>query len=79
VQEIISLGQLALKLPAELVPVAYLCIGNVAEFPACPELETRGWERRESLARLIHFDGWEGRDEERASRLVPDLRKDAES
>jgi 5,6-dimethylbenzimidazole synthase len=68
-----------LKLPAELIPVAYLCIGQVAEFPTCPELETRGWERRESLAHLIHFDGWEGRDEERAARLVPELRNRAKS
>ena len=30
----------ALAIPAEIVPVAYLCIGYVSEFPGCPELET---------------------------------------
>ena len=60
-----------LGIPAELVPVAYLCIGYVSEFPACPELETAGWESRESLARLIHFDRWGERDEQRASKLFP--------
>jgi 5,6-dimethylbenzimidazole synthase len=59
-----------LQIPEELVPVAYLCIGYVAEFPERPELEKAGWESREHLARLIHFDGWNGRDERRAAELV---------
>jgi 5,6-dimethylbenzimidazole synthase len=59
-----------LEIPAELVPVAYLCIGYVSEFPARPELESNGWESRESLTRLIHFDRWSGQDERRASELV---------
>jgi 5,6-dimethylbenzimidazole synthase len=59
-----------LEIPAGLVPVAYLCIGYVAEFPARPELESAGWESRESLARLIHFDRWSGQDERRASELL---------
>ncbi|HUB33177.1 MAG TPA: 5,6-dimethylbenzimidazole synthase [Bryobacteraceae bacterium] len=59
-----------LGLPARLVPLAYLCIGYVSEFPPCPELESRGWERRESLSRLIHFDGWENRDAGRVSELL---------
>ena len=50
--------------------VAYLCVGYVSEFPPCPDLETTGWERRESLTRLIHFDGWGDRDEQRAAALV---------
>jgi 5,6-dimethylbenzimidazole synthase len=59
-----------LEIPADLVPVAYLCIGYVTEFPACPELESAGWESRESLAKLIHFDRWTGRDEQRATALL---------
>ncbi len=47
-----------LGIPAALIPVAYLCVGYVSAFPARPELETAGWERREQLARLIHFDTW---------------------
>jgi 5,6-dimethylbenzimidazole synthase len=58
-----------LGIPAELVPIAYLCVGYVSEFPAEPELQSVGWESRESLARLIHFDRWGERDERRASEL----------
>lgn len=59
-----------LRIPAHLTTVAYLCVGYVSRFPAEPELETHGWERRESLAKLIHFDRFGGRDEARASRLL---------
>jgi 5,6-dimethylbenzimidazole synthase len=59
-----------LRIPASIVPVAYLCLGYVSEFPPCPDLETAGWERRESLARLIHFDGWGEHDERRAADLL---------
>jgi len=58
-----------LGIPAELVPIAYLCVGYVSEFPANPELESVGWESRESLTRLIHFDRWDRRDEQRAADL----------
>jgi 5,6-dimethylbenzimidazole synthase len=58
-----------LAIPPHIVPVAYLCIGYVSEFPAAPALETAGWEAREPLERLIHFDTWNGRDERRASEL----------
>lgn len=51
-----------LQIPPHVTPVAYLCIGYVTEFPAAPELEAKGWCRREALARLLHFDGW-GRQE----------------
>lgn len=59
-----------LGIPPEMVPVAYLCLGYVSEFPSCPELESAGWESREHLARLIHFDHWSERDERRASELL---------
>ena len=58
-----------LAIPPHIAPVAYLCIGYVSEFPETPELETAGWETRESLLRLIHFDTWGGRDERRATEL----------
>jgi 5,6-dimethylbenzimidazole synthase len=58
-----------LAIPPHIAPVAYLCIGYVSEFPAAPELETAGWETREVLERLIHFDTWNGRDKQRASEL----------
>jgi 5,6-dimethylbenzimidazole synthase len=59
-----------LGIPATVVPVAYLCIGYVSEFPPAPELERAGWETRESLARLIHFDRWDCRDAGRAAELL---------
>ena len=59
-----------LGIPEQLIPVAYLCIGYVSEFPARPELETAGWERRARLARLIHFDKFGVTDERRGSELI---------
>lgn len=59
-----------LGIPARCVPVAYLCIGFVSKFPGRPELESAGWERRERLASLIHFDRWDEQDERRAAELV---------
>ena len=59
-----------LKIPQSLTPVAYLCIGYVSEFPARPELETSGWEQREQLARLIHFDRWGATDAGRAAEFL---------
>jgi 5,6-dimethylbenzimidazole synthase len=47
-----------LEIPAGITPVAYLCIGYVSEFGSQPELEKKGWEHREALANLIHFDRW---------------------
>ena len=47
-----------LRIPAPIVVVAYLCIGYVSEFGSEPELEKRGWEQRENLNNLVHFDRW---------------------
>ena len=47
-----------LKIPPEVTPIAYLCIGYVSEFGSQPELEKKGWEHREPLANLIHHDHW---------------------
>lgn len=64
-----------LRIPRRLRPVAYLCIGYVSEFLPRPELEEIGWERRESLAKLIHFDRWDAQDERRAADLVETIEK----
>jgi len=47
-----------LEIPEPITAVAYLCIGYVSEFLARPELEEKGWETREALANLIHFERW---------------------
>jgi 5,6-dimethylbenzimidazole synthase len=59
-----------LGIPAQHIPVAYLCLGYVSEFRERPDLEENGWERREALSRLIHFDRWGSQDERRAAALL---------
>lgn len=60
-----------LNIPQEVVPVAYLCIGYVSEFGSQPELEKRGWERRETLANLIHHDRWDAKPSSPATSPGP--------
>jgi len=50
-----------LAIPEAVTVVAYLCIGYVSEFLARPELEEKGWETRESLANLVHFNSWKSK------------------
>lgn len=58
---ILDQGELSrtLSLPADVYPVAYLCIGHVSEFLANPELEQKGWSSRLPLHELVHSNGWE--------------------
>jgi 5,6-dimethylbenzimidazole synthase len=58
-----------LNIPAEIHLVAYLCVGYVSEFQNRPGLEESGWETREALANLIHFDGWSNRNQPRAAAI----------
>ncbi len=59
---IIRAGDLArlLRLPDHVVPVAYLCVGYVSEFPPRPELETSGWLPRLPLEDVLRYETWEG-------------------
>jgi len=50
-----------LGLPDPVVPVAYLCMGYVREFPTAPDLERAGWRQRIPLSDLVHLDRWENR------------------
>jgi 5,6-dimethylbenzimidazole synthase len=50
-----------LRLPDHVVPVAYLCLGYVREFPDSPELQHAGWRQRIPLSELVHFNTWESR------------------
>jgi 5,6-dimethylbenzimidazole synthase len=47
-----------LKLPANVYPVAYLCIGYVSEFLPGPELQAKGWRARLPLEELVHNNTW---------------------
>ena len=50
----------ALGIPAEIQPVAWLCVGRVSHFLEKPELETAGWLPRAPLDGLVRLDGWDG-------------------
>jgi 5,6-dimethylbenzimidazole synthase len=47
-----------LGIPEAIVPVAYLCLGRVPEFPPAPELQRLGWLNRIDLAPLVFEDRW---------------------
>ncbi|MCF1707699.1 5,6-dimethylbenzimidazole synthase [Tabrizicola sp. J26] len=47
-----------LGLPEGVVPVAYLCLGRVAELHSEPELQVRGWRQRLNLEDLVFDDKW---------------------
>jgi 5,6-dimethylbenzimidazole synthase len=64
-----------LGIPEHVIPVAYLCLGYVSEFDTRPELEQRGWESREPLENLLHFDRWGEQDQRQASALLDSLAK----
>lgn len=47
-----------LELPDHVVPVAYLCVGYVEQFPEEPTLKTKGWLPKLPLADLVFEDRW---------------------
>ncbi len=59
---ILSMEQLKrdLNIPEHVFPVAYLCLGHTEEFYEKPMLESKGWEKRLPLERLIYYNQWEG-------------------
>jgi 5,6-dimethylbenzimidazole synthase len=48
------------SIPAGTIPLAYLCVGYVRNFPDQPILATKGWARRLPPRTLLHFDSWDG-------------------
>ena len=65
-----------LGIPAQVVPVAYLCLGHVSHFCEQPELQTAGWRKRLDLTELIHFDYFAAEGEDAASaRLLDEVRR----
>jgi 5,6-dimethylbenzimidazole synthase len=47
-----------LKLPDNVYPVAYLCVGYVSEFLPSPELQAKGWRSRLPIEELVHGNVW---------------------
>jgi 5,6-dimethylbenzimidazole synthase len=67
-----------LELPANIVPIAYLCVGWVDYFHAKPELELAGWLPRLQLEELVHFEKWDGAgDGDADSSLMERIREHA--
>jgi 5,6-dimethylbenzimidazole synthase len=48
------------SIPSGTIPLAYLCVGYVRNFPDQPVLATQGWARRLPPRTLLHFDSWHG-------------------
>jgi 5,6-dimethylbenzimidazole synthase len=65
-----------LKLPENVIPIAYLCVGYVSEFAERPDLEVKGWEQPAPIADLIHFDTYGKVDKPQAMHLLRSLTDD---
>jgi 5,6-dimethylbenzimidazole synthase len=48
-------------LPARLRPVAWLCLGPVADLPDTPDLERHGWRRRDPVESVTHYGRYQER------------------
>lgn len=48
-----------LKIPDRIEVIAYLCVGYVSHFYDEPELQVKGWARRDELAKLVSNDTWD--------------------
>jgi 5,6-dimethylbenzimidazole synthase len=47
-----------LEMPSHTKPIAYLCLGYVAEFSDKPDLERAGWLPRMTLSEVICYEKW---------------------
>lgn len=68
-----------LGLPARIIPVAYLCLGQVSHFKEKPELEAAGWRPRLPLDELVYFDQWGETDGSGSAELKAALREAQET
>lgn len=66
-----------LQLPAQVYPLAYLCLGYVSEFLPRPELEMAGWRSRLPIEQLLHHNTWN--DHSTDDALLAALRSDVSS
>jgi 5,6-dimethylbenzimidazole synthase len=47
-----------LAIPADIRPVAWLCLGAVSHLESVPDLERHGWRTRRPLHAAVHADRW---------------------
>jgi 5,6-dimethylbenzimidazole synthase len=47
-----------LGIPADIRPVAWLCLGPVTHLQTVPDLEGHGWRHRRPLHTALHVDRW---------------------
>ncbi len=64
----------ALGIPQHIVPIAYLCIGQVSHFKDKPELEQAGWLPRLPIDELLYFEQWGATDAGQNAPLIRALR-----
>jgi 5,6-dimethylbenzimidazole synthase len=50
--------QQLLGIPADVRPVAWLCLGPVTHLENVPDLERHGWRTRRPLSQFVHHDVW---------------------
>lgn len=48
-------------MPAHVRPIAWLCVGHVADLPDAPDLERVGWRGRTPLGDVVHNERYSGR------------------
>ena len=49
-----------LKLPSNVKPIAYLCLGYVKKFEVEPDLQSQNWLGRLNLEKVINYEQWDG-------------------
>jgi len=54
------------SIPADVIPIAYLCVGYVRDFPHRPILASKDWAQRLPQRSLIHFDSWDDANERKS-------------
>ncbi len=62
-------------IPDDVIPIAYLCVGYVRNFPDRPILASADWAQRLPPKELIHFDEWSDSGDRTSSSAQSLLKK----
>lgn len=66
-----------LDIPGDILPVAYLCLGYVTNFPDTPDLERARWLSRLPLKDTIYFEKWKNQENPVWAKVAEKLRNTA--